>query len=91
MLVTLNGSKASAVTTKDLTRVIKRQWREVSRNVVTPEFLKIITDMGWRYVSKKGRGGSRFERLSQSEEIRTVAIEAVRGFRGTSGVQEAFG
>ena len=53
VLVALNGSQASTVTTKDLTRIIKRQWREVSRNVVTPEFLRIIADMGWRYVSKR--------------------------------------
>ena len=88
VLVALNGSQASTVTTKDLTRIIKRQWREVSRNVVTPEFLKIIADMGWRYVSKKGRGGSRFERLSRSEADHTVAIEAVRGITGPLGAQE---
>ena len=61
------------------------------RNVVTPEFLKIITDMGWRYVSKKGRGGSRFERLSQTGEAHTVAIEAVRGFGGPLSTQEPLG
>ena len=30
VLVALNGSKAAIVTTKDLTRIIRRQWREVS-------------------------------------------------------------
>jgi hypothetical protein len=63
MLVVLNKSKAAIVTSRDLTRVIGRPWREVSRNVVTPDFLSIITDLGWRYVSTKGRGGARFERL----------------------------
>jgi len=91
VLVALNGSKASTVTTKDLTRIIKRQWREVSRNVVTTEFLKIITGIGWRYVSKKGRGGSRFERISQSEAGHTVAVEAVKGFKGPLGDREALG
>ena len=91
VLVALNGSKAATVTTKDLTRTIKRQWREVSRGVVTPEFLRIITDMGWRYVSKKGRGGSRFERISQSEAGHTVAVQAVGGFRGLLSAQEALG
>ena len=63
ILVVLNSSKAATVTTRDLTRTIGRPWREVSRNVVTPDFLSIIADLGWRYVSKKGRGGARFERM----------------------------
>jgi hypothetical protein len=70
VLVALNSSRAPVVTTRELTRVIKRQWREVSRNVVTPEFVSVITNLGWRYVSKKGRGGSRFERLSQTDGVR---------------------
>jgi hypothetical protein len=63
ILVALNKSKASVVSTRDLPKIIGRPWREVSRNVVTPDFQNIIADMGWRYVSKRGRGGARFERV----------------------------
>ncbi|HUI14060.1 MAG TPA: hypothetical protein VL048_11400 [Xanthobacteraceae bacterium] len=83
VLVALNNAKAPVVTTRELTRVMKRQWREVSRNVVTPEFLSVITDLGWRYVSKKGRGGCRFERISQANGGRSVAISDVGELRGT--------
>jgi hypothetical protein len=89
VLVALNSSKAPVVTTRELTRVIKRQWREVSRNVATPEFLSVITDLGWRYVSKKGRGGSRFERIAQADGGRSVAIGDVRGGGELRGTQEA--
>jgi hypothetical protein len=63
VLAALNNSKANSVTTKELSAIIKRQWREVSRNVVTPDFLSVIMGLGWRYVPKKGRGGARFERI----------------------------
>jgi hypothetical protein len=63
VLAVLNGSKANTVTTKELSVLIQRRWREVSRNVVTPDFLSVITSLGWRYVPTKGRGGARFERI----------------------------
>lgn len=89
VLVALSSSRAPVVTTRELTRVIKRQWREVSRNVVTPEFLSVITDLGWRYVSKKGRGGSRFERIARADGGRSVAIGDVGDGGGRTGTQEA--
>jgi hypothetical protein len=68
ILGVLSNSKAPTVTTRALSRIIKRPWREVSRNVVTPDFESVITGLGWRYVSKKGRGGSRFERIGAHED-----------------------
>ncbi len=62
VLEVLNRTEARTLTTKDLTKRLKREWRSVSRNVLTPEFLRIIATLGWRYVSNRGRGGSRFER-----------------------------
>jgi hypothetical protein len=58
ILMVLNGTEASTLTSKALTRIIGRPWREVSRNVVTPDFLSTIAGLGWRYVSKRGRGGA---------------------------------
>ena len=80
ILMVLNSAQATTVTSKDLTRIIGRPWREVSRNVVTPDFLSIIAGLGWRYVSKKGRGGARFERLgTQRGESELKRTEAVQG------------
>ena len=57
----LNGSEAPSVTTSELGDVLRREWRKISRDVLTPEFLVALDGMGWRYVSGKGRYGSWFE------------------------------
>ena len=80
ILVALHSAEATTVTNRDLTRSIGRPWREVSRNVVTPDFLDVIADMGWRYVSKRGRGGARFERtVGQKGGRELKRTEAVQG------------
>jgi len=79
ILMVLNSTEACTLTSKALTRIIGRPWREVSRNVVTPDFLSAIAGLGWRYVSKKGRGGARFERA--------VALRDGRGRESTEEVQ----
>jgi hypothetical protein len=50
------------LTTKDLSALIRKPWRSMSANVLTPEFERSIGALGWRYVHRKGRGGSYFER-----------------------------
>lgn len=52
------------LTTKQIGRLLrlKSRWGTVSRNVLTQHNLKAIEALGWRYVSLKGRKGSRFER-----------------------------
>ena len=51
------------VTTKQLSKLLGRPWRSVSTNVLTPEFESALVSMGWRYVTSKGRNGSRLERV----------------------------
>ncbi len=67
VLEALTRPVGPVVTTKDISRSIKRDWRLVSRNVLTPDFLSAIEALGWRYVSKRGRGGARFERKGTEE------------------------
>ena len=58
----LHASEAPSVTTSELGDVLRREWRKISRDVLTPAFLVALDGMGWRYVSGKGRSGSWFER-----------------------------
>jgi hypothetical protein len=59
------------LTTKDIGRLIEAKtgkrtpWRVVSSNVLTEEFSRSLDTLGWRYVTRKGRGGSHFERTQQ--------------------------
>jgi hypothetical protein len=55
------------VTTRELSKLINKRWRSVSSNVLTPEFLRAIDALGWRYVQGLGRSGSRFERTSTDQ------------------------
>jgi hypothetical protein len=64
----LSTTEARCVTAKELSIVIGRPWREVSRDVLTPFFRECIAVLGWKYIPvpgkpKKGRPGTRFERL----------------------------
>jgi hypothetical protein len=59
----LNASQAHVLTTGELGRLLGKPWRAVSRNVLTPEFMSALEGLEWRYVSHKGRGGCRFERM----------------------------
>jgi hypothetical protein len=65
----LNGSEALSVSTSELGNVLRREWRKISRDVLTPEFLAALDGMGWRYVSGKGRGGSWFEWIEANEAL----------------------
>ena len=57
------------VTTKQLAKLLRKPWRSVSSNVLTPEFESALVSMGWRYVTGKGRNGSRFERVTPDHSL----------------------
>jgi hypothetical protein len=67
------------LSSKEMSKIINRPWREVSRNVITPEFLSIIRDHGWHYDKRKGKLGARFERirLSLGERLGDGALSAL--------------
>ena len=82
----LNKSEmGDTVTTKQLTRLLGKPWRSISRNVLTPEFESALVSMGWRYVPGKGRKGSRFDRKSS---VRSLAPELADG-DGTATLEAA--
>lgn len=78
VLQALCQTDQQVITSKELSKIIGRPWREVSRNVVTEEFRGIIADHGWRYDNRKGRLGARFERIRQrsSESVSDGALSA---------------
>jgi hypothetical protein len=59
----LNHSTAGKLLTSELGRELGKPWGKVSFAVLTPEFFRALGGLGWRYVSRKGRGGSYFERV----------------------------
>jgi hypothetical protein len=63
----LSNTQLPSVTTKELAKLIHKPWRSVSSNVLTREFKSAIDALGWRYVSGKGRTGSRFERTTSDQ------------------------
>ena len=67
VITLLHGSLS--VTTRELGDLLRREWRKISRDVLTPEFLAALDGMGWRYVSGKGRSGGRFERMEANEAL----------------------
>jgi hypothetical protein len=64
-----NASLPNSLSTRRLGELLHRPWREVSRNVLTPDFEKTIGELGWRYVRGLGRKGCRFERTSQDQSV----------------------
>jgi hypothetical protein len=57
------------VTAKELSVLIRKPWRSISTNVLTPEFNRSLDAIGWRYVPQKGRGGSYFERTTSEHAL----------------------
>jgi hypothetical protein len=52
------------LTTKELGKLMGISWRRFSKDVMLrPEVKAAIENLGWRYVSGRGRNGSRFERV----------------------------
>jgi hypothetical protein len=72
ILELLNKTEGRVLTAKELSKLIDKDWRKVSRDVLTPDFLRTITALGWRYVPVKGRvgrgkEGTRFERIAPEQ------------------------
>jgi hypothetical protein len=63
ILELLNNTPKRVLTTKVLSKLIKRPWRSISRNIMTPKFRSDLAALGWRYVSHRGKLGSRFEQV----------------------------
>ena len=60
----LSKYDAETFTTKHLGQLLGKPWRELSSNVLRqPNFMDALDTLGWRYVTGRGRGGSRFERV----------------------------
>jgi hypothetical protein len=73
------------VTTTKLSKLIKRPWRSILRNIMTPKFGSELAALGWCYVSQRGKLGSRFERREQ-DQSQGLASGVLSGLRST-GVQ----
>jgi hypothetical protein len=67
ILTLLSSTKEGVLSTKVLSKHLGKPWKDISSNVLTPEFLSSLVGLGWRYVSKKGRGGSRFEHTATDQ------------------------
>jgi hypothetical protein len=69
VLEALNHCEAPMLTTAELGELLNKPWREISRNVLTPEFVSALEGMGWRYVPGKGRRMGWFERKVAQEAL----------------------
>jgi hypothetical protein len=67
ILKLLNNTQDRVLTSKALSTLIGKPWRQISPDVLTLDFLSALGALGWRYVSLKGRAGSRFERISPDQ------------------------
>jgi hypothetical protein len=47
----------------DIGKLLGRSWGSVAGNLMTPAVVRSLESIGWRYVSRRGRGGSHFERI----------------------------
>ena len=70
-------ASAAAITTAELGNGINRKWGTISKKLLTAEFLRSLEAIGWRYVSVKGRGGSRFERVPEVQATPSTAVPLV--------------
>ena len=70
VLKRLNSESTSrtAITTAELGKLMGKKWRKSAHRILTPTFLSALDGIGWRYVSRRGRGGSRFERTTGQNE-----------------------
>jgi hypothetical protein len=72
LLEILGTTKEQVLTTKELSRLLGKEWRSISPDVMTTEFESELEGLGWKYVRVKGRVGkgrlgTRFERLGQAQ------------------------
>jgi hypothetical protein len=57
------STHTTTVTTAEIGKLIGKEWRKAAHRILTPAFKKALGGIGWRYVTQRGRGGSRFERV----------------------------
>ena len=63
------------LTTKWIGQQTGIPWRNMSKHVMAQaSIVKAIENLGWKYVSGKGRKGSRFERLRNERDTDTAAV-----------------
>jgi len=68
------------LSTKWIGQQMHTPWRHVSKNIMILEpVMKAITNLGWSYVSRKGRGGSSFERLKASNVLPASPVGLMAG------------
>ena len=72
ILVALNRAQGDVMTTKELSKILRREWRLVSPKLLTPEFEGVLQNQGWMYVRKRGRGGARFEQVKTERGVKDV-------------------
>jgi hypothetical protein len=61
-------SLPNVVSTNWVGQQLKRPWREVVAVMKIAGVEEALETLGWRYVSQRGRGGSRFERIERRNE-----------------------
>jgi hypothetical protein len=58
----------NVVTTNEIADLMRvKAWRDVSREAMAGDTREMLKALGWTYVSRKGRGGSWFERTGAQE------------------------
>jgi hypothetical protein len=66
------------LSTKWMSEQMHTPWRNVSKHVMILEPVqRAIENLGWRYVSRKGRLGSIFERIGRTSEGRQVSDSTI--------------
>jgi hypothetical protein len=55
------------LSTADVGKLMGSPWRDLVGRVMTPEFVRSLESIGWRYVRGRGRGGGHFERIPSDQ------------------------
>jgi hypothetical protein len=72
VLERLKATEDRILTAKEIENELRKPWRKISSDVITPFFKKHLAAIGWEYkpvAGKVGRGklGTRFERIAPME------------------------
>jgi fructoselysine-6-P-deglycase FrlB-like protein len=60
------------ITTKWISQQMDAPWRQMSPNVMKLEIVqRSLRNLGWTYVTQKGRGGSKFVRVEAQTNTST--------------------
>jgi hypothetical protein len=78
------------LTTKWISQQMGTPWRNVSKHVLTmPAVRRAIENLGWEYVSGRGRNGSRFDRTGGETEIDMKITTIPPRHHGCNAIGEA--